>query len=272
MDGIKQLFDLQGVGAGYISDQLEYIHFSDVAYLSALSACSYDLGNEITINQANIEQGVTSWVRFIPEKSSLNYYAQSFAITIFTSTSTSTSTSTKIETSTSTSTKTKRSNNVNEFSLVRGVYSNLEAVLETNVKGFFEDFFKDNLVVKKSSKVQGYQYQGVPCSWCSISFEGLDTGYCSFYIELITSENFSLEHTLFERTLFGRISHECTLGEQLLSIPYLAYKKRSVKVILLFVQKKLLTYHYRLLALKSQLYRSNSEANLGVNDRNNLVR
>jgi 4-alpha-glucanotransferase len=66
MDGLEQLLYLQGVSLEYTSYQGENINFSNQARCSVLSACGYNIDDEVEVEKANFTLDVKPWLQLLP--------------------------------------------------------------------------------------------------------------------------------------------------------------------------------------------------------------
>jgi len=66
MDGLEQLLYLQGVSLEYTSYQGENIYFSNQARCTVLSACGYNIDDEVEVAQANFTLDVKPWLQLLP--------------------------------------------------------------------------------------------------------------------------------------------------------------------------------------------------------------
>jgi len=68
MDGLEQLLYLQGVSLEYTSYQGENVYFSNQARCSVLSACGYNIDDEVEVAQANFTLDVKPWLQLLSQQ------------------------------------------------------------------------------------------------------------------------------------------------------------------------------------------------------------
>ena len=68
MDGLEQLLYLQGVGLEYTSYQGEKLYFSNQTRCSVLSACGYNINDEVEVAQANVTLDAKPWLQLLAQQ------------------------------------------------------------------------------------------------------------------------------------------------------------------------------------------------------------